>query len=169
LIEEGELSVGILKAPFGLEGWLTLVSHSGEAAHFAGLSEIVLLKEGKRSPARIEEFRQGEKGLLVRLAGCHDAETARRLAGSEIIVPRAKAAPLGPGQYYATDLAGCALCLNGAKAALILSVIEGGIYDFLEAELPDGRRALVPFSKEFIGRVDLPGRSVDLLKEWILE
>ncbi len=169
MIEDGELSIGAVKAVFGIEGYLAVSSHSGEYAHYRGLDRVILLQGGKRRVASIESVRETGRGILVRFAGFETPEKARTLVGSEIIVPREKAAPLAEGEFYATDVAGCELVLDGKPVARILSVVEGGLYDFFESELSDGRIVLVPFSKEFIGDVDLAGRRVELLRDWILE
>ncbi len=169
MIEDGELSIGTVKAVFGIEGYLAVSSHSGEYEHYKGLERVILLQGEKRHVATIESVRETGRGILVRFAGFETPEKARTLVGSEIVVPREKAAPLAKGEFYATDVAGCDLVMDGKPVAKILSVVEGGLYDFFESELADGSVVLVPFSKEFIGEVDLPGRRVELLRDWILE
>jgi 16S rRNA processing protein RimM len=169
LIEDGELSIGTVRAAFGVEGFLTVLSHSGEYGHFKRLKGVTLLIGGKRRTAVIEATRVTGKGIQVRFQGLDTPEAARSLVGAEILVPRSAAAPLAPGQCYVVDLVGGALLHEGREVAKILSIVEGGQYDFFESELADGRVVLVPYSKEFIGDVDVPNRRVQLLKDWILE
>jgi 16S rRNA processing protein RimM len=169
LTEDNELSIGTVKAAFGVEGFLAVSSHSGEFGHFKGLTGVTLLLGGKRRAAVIEATRVTGKGILVRFKGLDTPETARSLVGAEILVPRSAAAPLAAGQCYVVDLIGGSLYFEGKEVAKILSVVEGGQYDLFESELPGGRVVLVPYSKEFIGDVDLSGRRVELLCDWILE
>jgi 16S rRNA processing protein RimM len=169
LIEDGELSIGTIRAAFGVEGFLTVSSHSGEYKHFKGLTGVTLLIGGKRRPAVVDATRVTGKGILVRFKGLDTPEAARSLVGAEILVPRSAAAPLAAGQCYVVDIVGGSLLFKGKEVAKILSVVEGGQYDLFESELPDGRVVLVPYSKEFIGDVDVPRRRVELLLDWILE
>lgn len=168
-VQDDEFVIGLVRAAFGLDGYASVTSCSGEYDHFFPLKDVILRKNGKRRRAVIESLDIGEKGLLILFAGCEGADDALKLVDSEIIVPRSKGAPLRRGEYYDRDLVGCFLTLGGQPAAEILSVIEGGAYDFLEAKRPDGANQLVPFNKEFIGEVDISGRRVELLKGWILE
>ncbi len=170
MIEANELVIGLVRGPIGVDGDVAVSSCSGETAHFRSMDRLdAVLPGGKRLSLSVTRLEEDPKGLLMHFSGYESPEQVAKLSGAEIVAPREKAAPLREGQYYATDLVGCALVFSGAPVAKVLSLIEGGGYDFLEAELPDGRRACVPFLKEFIGGVDLGGRSIELKKDWILE
>lgn len=170
MIEKGELVIGVVRGPIGIEGDVAVTSCSGETAHFRGIERIdAVLADGKRVSLSVSRIEEDDKGLLARFSGYGTPEELAKIAGAELVVPRGKAAPLKPGQYYAIDLVGCALTSSGAPVGSVLSLIEGGAYDFLEVARPGGGTACVPFLKEFIGSVDLAGRTIELLKDWILE
>ncbi len=163
------LAIGRLGSPHGVQGFLRVQSYSGETAHFADLREVLLAREGERRGARVEESRVSGPDVLLRLSGCSSPEDARAWTGWEILVPRSRAAPLGPGEYYIADLAGCDLVFAGVSVGTVEAVLEGGEAPLLEIRRPAGRAALVPFRKEFIGGVDTAGRRIELLVDWILE
>lgn len=167
--QEDLLAVGRLGSPHGVRGFLRVRSYSGETAHLADLGEVLLAREGERRKALVEETRVAGTEVLLRLAGCDDPEDARAWTGWDILVPRSRAAPLGPGEYYIADLAGCELVLAGRTVGTVDRVLEGGEAPLLEIRMPAGRSVLVPFRKEFVGEVDVPGRRIELLAGWILE
>lgn len=167
--EQNLLAIGRLGSPHGIQGFLRVQSYSGETAHFADLGEVLLAREGERGSVRVEESRVSGPDVLLRFSGCSDPETARVWTGWEILVPRSRAAPLGPGEYYIADLAGCVLAFAGVSVGAVEAVLEGGEAPLLEVRRPSGRNVLVPFRKEFIGEVDIAGRRIELLVDWILE
>jgi 16S rRNA processing protein RimM len=179
---DGRLAIGRLGAPHGVHGDLKVKSYSGEFAHFRGLTELDLEpaqddgspsvheKPAQRSlHLRVRRVEDGPGGLLLAFAGYDSPEAARVLTGLEIVVSRDKAAPLGPNEWYVADLIGMKLFSGGQALARVVSVVEGGSDPWLEAELEGGRRALVPFRKEFVGAVDIPSGSIELLAPWLLD
>ncbi len=196
---DGRLAIGRLGTPHGVRGDLKVLSYSGEFTHFLGLAEVDLepasgevsaamggaaalrgagvsrgapLRDasGRRNlHLRVRRVEEGLGGLVMAFAGYDSPEAARALTGMEIVVSRDKAAPLGPNEWYVTDLVGLELVSEGQALARVVSVLEGGSDPWLEAELPEGRRALVPFRKEFVGAVDIPAGRIELLAPWLLE
>jgi len=166
---EDLLAIGRLGSPHGVQGYLRVQSYSGETGHFAALGEILLARGDERRVVGAEDSRISGPDILLRLAGCSGPEEARAWTGWEILVPRSRAAPLGPGEYYIADLTGCSLLFGGRPAGVVESVLEGGEAPLLEVRLGTGKTALVPFRSQFIGAVDTPGRTIELLADWILE
>jgi 16S rRNA processing protein RimM len=168
----GHLFIGRLGAPRGVRGDLKVHSYSGEYEHFLDLAEVDLMGPATRLRLKVERIEAGGGGLSMAFAGYASPEAARVLTGLEIVAPRSEAAPLKKDEWYATDLVGSALVLpgpGGAELAVVASVLDGGPEPWLEALLPDGRKAIVPFRKEFVGAVDLAARRIELLAPWILE
>jgi len=196
---DGRLAIGRLGSPHGVHGDLKVQSYSGEFAHFLDLAEVELepalgeVSAGLQGAAasqgaavspgaasrggpgrrglrlRVRRVEEGLGGLVMAFVGYDSPEAARALSGLEIVVSRDKAAPLGPNEWYVADLVGLKLVNEGAALAQVVSVVEGGPDPWLEAELPEGRRALVPFRKEFVGAVDIPAGTIELLAPWLLE
>jgi 16S rRNA processing protein RimM len=89
-------------------------------------------------------------------------EKARALVGSELWVPRAKAARLLPGEFYMADLCRCRLWLGGEEVGPVRSVWDGGPAALLEVEGKGGRVFLVPFTEHFVGEVDPAAGRIEL-------
>jgi 16S rRNA processing protein RimM len=180
-VESDTVSIGRLGAPKGVRGDLKVHSYSGESAHFRKLEDVELRFDtaagGASKALRLKIARiEGEgSSLTIAFAGYASPESARVLTGMDIIVPRAFAAPLGPDQWYIDDLVGLALVAvggtppKGERLAKVASVLEGGAEPWLESVLPDGRKAIVPFRKEFVGKIDIVGGTIELLVPELLD
>ena len=182
------VSVGRLGAPKGVRGDLKVHSYSGESAHFRDLKDVELRPGVGQAPAdsskapraalRLNVLRVEGDGpsLTMAFEGYPSPETARALTGFDIVVPRAQASRLKPDEWYIDDLVGLSFlppgrkALDGAKAlAMVASVLEGGAEPWLEAALPDGRKAIVPFRRQYVGEVDLAAGTIELLLPELLD
>jgi 16S rRNA processing protein RimM len=159
----------LLGAPFGVGGQVKVKSFSGETAHLALLTEVVLRKDGKDSRMKVVSVEEKGGSLLFKFAGIDSPEAARALQGAEIIVPRDAAAPLGEDEYYIEDLKGVCVYYGAEFLGHIRDVMEGGGGDLVELELPGGETRLIPFRKEFFDKIDLQTGRADLAVRWIIE
>lgn len=171
---------GYVRSAHGLDGFVKVESASGEVAHFADLDGVMLRFRGAEpceTRYEIEAVEGSSSLLLVKFRGIETPEQAKQLAGAEIRVPRDKACPLEEGEWYVDDLCQCSLVYEGNPIGRITTVMEGGAGDLLEVTLsegsnPDqsgGKTRLIPMRNEFIGKVDLESKTVELMHRWILE
>lgn len=164
------MTIGRLGAPFGVRGHLRLKSYSGEYAHIAALRELTLRGEGGvERTVRVAELKNAPGGAAIRFEGIDSPEAARPFVNLELVVERAKAAPLSRDEWYVDDLVGCALYYKGAHAGEVIAVVEGAADPLLETKTPEGPTFLIPFRKEFVGAVDIASRRIELLASWIME
>ena len=167
-------ALGLVGPPFGLNGFVKIKSLSGELEHFFNLKEVYLRKDEKEESAKIGEILiQGEgknASLLIRFEGIDNPETAKKLAGAEIIAGREYAAPLKKGEYYVEDLKGLEVVnKDGEILGEIINITEGGGGNMAEIKLLSGDVRLAPFRSEFFGDVDLKDGKIVLTEPWILE
>jgi 16S rRNA processing protein RimM len=175
-VEGDFLAIGRLGSPKGVRGDLKIHSYSGESAHFLKLKEATLRglsptgapRELKLKVARVSAPGAADS-LTIAFDGYASPESARALTGLDIVVPRSEAAALRPDEWYVTDLVGLALVAGGEKLATVRAVLEGGPDPWLEAVLPGGGTALVPFRKIFVGEVDLEAGTIELFAPELLE
>jgi 16S rRNA processing protein RimM len=161
--EEGRarlLAVGRVQTGHGLKGYLKVKSLSGEIGHLLRLKNVLLGDRGNQSPFDVEDVRRGVGAVLLKLAGIDNRESADRYRGQFVWVDRRFASVLGEEEYYITDLQGCRLFQGTILIGRVVAVPEGGGGDFLEVESPEGKRLIVPFSKHFVGRVDIADRRI---------
>jgi 16S rRNA processing protein RimM len=166
--------IGFIRSPHGLTGEVKVESTSGEYAHFERIKEVTLRQDANERVYPIERIARGAATLYIKFAGVDSPEEARALSGAVLVVPREAACPLSEGEYYIEDLKQCALVLMPDTLAPLLrgivnGVIEGGGGYLLEVALTDGRMVFVPFNREFIGKVDVGAKQIELLRDWILD
>lgn len=94
---------------------------------------------------------------LARIEGVNDREAAARLTGTRLFVAReALPPPDDPDEFYLADLVGLAATLaDGAPAGRVRAVEEHGAGAFLVIDAPDGREALIPFTRAAVPEVDI--------------
>jgi 16S rRNA processing protein RimM len=128
---------------------------------------------------RVEAVKvRGDGEVLVRFAGFDSPEKAKTLSGSEVIVDRKDAAPLGEGEFYIEDLKGLRLVADRKAGGtekvfgIIIGVVEGGGGLLLDiqsgGDAADSGTRFIPFRKEFIGEVLPEEGTVVLRAPWAL-
>jgi 16S rRNA processing protein RimM len=162
------VTIGIVRKPHGVRGFMKAQSLSGEYDHFLALDQVTLAQDGREKVFSVEECKIAAKDILIKLQGVDTPEEAAKYRSWEIRVPREKAAPLRAGQFYIADLCGCALTLGGRTAAKVVSVIDGAAHQMLEVQTPEGKTFFIPFVEAHVGDVDMTARVVELKSEWLL-
>ncbi|HOI99582.1 MAG TPA: ribosome maturation factor RimM [Rectinema sp.] len=166
------LAVARLGAVRGLTGELRLFSYSGEYSHIEDAQEFLLGgREGLRDakPIRVLRLQKASWGVSIVFEGFETPEKARRLVGRDIFLPRSKASPKKPGEYYIADLVGMTAIADGEEIGVITAVIEGAESDLLEIERDFKKKILVPFRNEFVGKIDEERGELEIISPWILE
>ncbi|UCF98966.1 MAG: 16S rRNA processing protein RimM [Spirochaetaceae bacterium] len=160
------LAVGRIQTSHGLKGYLKVRSLSGEIGHLLRLKAVQVGAAGKQTLFEVEDIRAAGKAVLVKLAGIDDREKGDKYRGQLIWVERRHASVLGEEEYYVADLQGCRLFQGQTLIGLVVAVPEGGGGDFLEVESSTGKRLIVPFSKHFVGKVDVAERRIELTEAY---
>jgi len=171
------LITGRIRGTFGLEGFLKIESCSGEYEHFLNFKEIKLQLPSKGMETQppelfyqVEECVVRNADALLKLRGIDSPEAAKKLHGADILVPRDMACPLERGEFYINDLCNSVLVYKGNSVGTIADVVEGGGGLLLEvSEAATGRTVYIPFRSQFIGKINIPAKQVELMHRWILE
>jgi len=164
------LAVGKIAKPFGVQGWLKVLSYSGESGHFFKLKTVAASDATRSLNLIVEQAKEYQDGLVMKFRGYDSPEAARALCGLELKVARGQAAPCGQDEYYFADLVDCQLHYGGNTVAQVRGVLEGGASGFLlETVKPDGQSVLIPFQAPFIGTVDISHKLIELLAPWVLD
>ena len=171
------LITGRVRSTFGLEGFIKIESCSGKYEHFLNLTEIKLrlsCKEPKEQcpeiSYQVEECVIRNADALLKLRGIDSPEAAKKLHGADMMVPRDMACPLECGEFYINDLCNSDLVYKGNSVGTITDVVEGGGGFLLEvSEAATGKTVYIPFRSEFIGKISVHTKQVELMHRWILE
>jgi 16S rRNA processing protein RimM len=152
--------MGRIAGPYGVRGWVRVASYTEVPERLLEYAPWYLRRGEQWQPTVIAEAKRHPKGLLVRLPGCEDRETAAGLAGSDIAVHRSQLPPAAAGEYYWSDLIGLTvLTLDGRPLGTVDRLIETGANDVLVVE--GERERLIPFVQgSVIDGVDLEMRII---------
>ena len=184
-MEKAQLVVGFIRGTHGFSGECKVESASGEYEHLLDLKEVTLVQGEQSREAKVESVSLGNAVAYVKFEGIDSDEAVIKYRNWGIKVPRKYCKPLNKDEWYIEDLRECSLIYEGkdAPATLIApgskyavmgkitDVMEGGGGNLLEVSLAEScdRKVLVPFNKEFIGKVDIKNKTVQLMHLWILE
>jgi 16S rRNA processing protein RimM len=155
----------ILK-PYGVDGYLRLESFSGETRHLLKLKKVELEGEKERKRFSIEDAVLNGNSVLIKLEGIETPEEARRYSNWTVWVDRRKAAARKRKEYYASDLAGCALVIRKEVVGKVESVTDSASTAFLEVSDKNGESFLLPFTNRNFGKVDLKRKEIELKSDW---
>ncbi|MGP1438603.1 MAG: ribosome maturation factor RimM [Treponema sp.] len=167
---------GHISGTFGVDGFVKVVSSSGEYDHFFELKRVYIVfckhklsrNKYKDGWFDVEDVKLVSSCALLKLKGIEALEDARFFVGGEVQVQREQACALLDNEFYACDLCLCMLVYEGVSVGKIENVVDtAGI--LLEVLKNDGKVCYVPFNDEFIGIVNIKEKSVELKKDWILE
>ena len=189
--------VGIVRGSHGITGEFKVESTSGEYEHFADMDEVTLTNGTVSRLAKVESVSEGSNILYMKLEGINSPEEAAKFNRWEIVVPREKAHKLQKNEWYIEDLKGCSVWYKetagdtapvfdeNSIAGTVTNVLEGGSGYLVEILLSEScsflsddvkltrkgnpKTVYVPFKDEFIGKVDVDNRQMQLMHLWILE
>lgn len=105
---DGRVELGRITAPFGIRGWVKVVSYMERPEQILDYPVWKTDQPGGgcRELRHLEGRRHG-KGLAVRLAGIDDRDQALALAQLELWIDRRELPALKRGEHYQADLVGC--------------------------------------------------------------
>lgn len=163
------LVIGIVRKTHGVHGEVKVGSTSGEIGHFKRLRRVWLRGPHGEREIGIESVRGAEPVAIIKFAGYDSPETARELAGAELLVERAQAAPRAKDEHYIADIEGRSLIYEGEQIGTVAAVFEVGERSLLEIVLNEGRTVLIPFLSQFVGPVEAESQTIELLDRTLLE
>ena len=187
--------VGIVRGSHGITGEFKVESTSGEYEHFARMEEVALTDGTETKRFKVESVREGSATLYMKLAGINSPEDAAKLNRWKIVVDRKNAHKLQNDEWYIEDLKGCSVIYKEAACedapasenvvGKVTDVLEGGSGYLVEILLSESctlidegirldkngnpKKVYVPFINQFIGKVDVESKKMELMHLWILE
>ena len=129
----------------------------------------VWLADGRSAPRRVRVQRcwlsPGRGGHAVfHFADIDSMEAAESLRGLEVQVPIEERAQLSAGNYFVSDLVGCAVWEAGASSALgsVRDVEFPGGAPLLAIDTNEGE-ILLPLAAEFCVRIDVQAKRINVI------
>ena len=133
--------------------------------------DLVTSRRGKRLEVRVHPEDLGKvigrsgrtaKALRQVVAGIADRTAAEALRGTVLVVDSESLPPLADAEeWYDHQLIGlAAVTADGDRLGELTEVVHAPGCDLLVVRDPDGREHLVPFVREIVPTVDVPGGRV---------
>lgn len=162
------LATGIIKTAHGIKGDVKVHPYAEEYGHLLSIKNIMLKKEGRVKHLQVETCRPFGHDVLFKFQGIDTPEAGKALSGWEIWIPREQAAPLKRGEVYVTDLLGCALIHEGCAVATVVGTVEGAQALLLEVETGESKHYLIPYMNNYLGKVSIEEKTIELKAPWLL-
>jgi 16S rRNA processing protein RimM len=149
------LSAGRIGRPHGLDGSFHVTQ---PRPRLLGVGTVVV--DG--ATRRVLRHDGTDARPILKLDGASSREAVEALRGSELWVPRALLPPLGPDEWYAEDLEGCAVVDGDIAVGTVRRMLPYPSCELLEVERPDGADLLVPLIGDAVRDVDIAARRIDI-------
>jgi 16S rRNA processing protein RimM len=157
-----DLVVGRVGRPHGVRGEVTVdVRTDDPDARFAPGSSL-RTDPGERGPLTVVSVHPRSGGLVLGFEGVESREDAEALRGTVLVVDSAELPPIDTDdEWYDHQLVGLA-AVDPAGTALgrVADVVHAPASDLLVVRDADEREHLVPFVRELVPTVDVPGGRV---------
>ena len=157
-----DLVVGRIGRPHGVRGEVTVEVRTDDPdARFAPGSSL-RTDPAERGPLTVAAVHPRSGGLVLAFEGVGSREEAEALRGTVLVVDSAELPEIEDAdEWYDHQLVGLA-AVDPAGAALgeVADVVHAPASDLLVVRDADGREHLVPFVRELVPAVDVPGGQV---------
>jgi len=151
---ERRISVGRVAGLFGVSGWVKVYSHTRPREAILNYRPWHITVGGATRTFDVLEGRQQGKGLVARIAGCDDRDTAAELVGAEIAIDATQLPATGGREYYWADLEGLRVVNDaGVELGRVSHLFETGANDVMVVR--GERERLIPFGSAVVKEVDL--------------
>lgn len=153
----GRILLGRIVAAHGVRGEVLVRSYA-DAPEAIGAYGPLAAPDARRT-IELRVLRVTPKGVVVRIAGIGDRNSAEELAGTDLYVDRARLPAPGEREFYHADLIGlAAVAPDGSEVGRVVGVHNFGAGDLIEVALAGSRRTEhIPFSDGFVPEVDVAG------------
>jgi 16S rRNA processing protein RimM len=158
--------VGRVAKAHGITGELAIDLHTDSPEQRFALGESVTarLRDGSSRTLTITAARPHSGRLLVRFEEVPDRNGAEDMRGALLLADAAALAPTGdPDEFYDYELSGLsAVLMDGTEIGKVKEIAHGLGGELLVIDRPGAEELLVPFVREIVPVVDVPGGRVVL-------
>jgi 16S rRNA processing protein RimM len=160
------VTVGEVTTVFGVEGWIKVAPTGENIENFALFHRLYLVKAGSEPrPFELADFREHSGNLLLKLVGVDTRQQGEALRGMLVKVEEETLPELPPDEFYSYQLIGLeTLTEDGQLLGKVEEIISAMGSDVLVVKGQE--ETLIPFSREFIKKIDEGKIIVRLLPEW---
>ncbi|MFL2532032.1 MAG: ribosome maturation factor RimM [Porticoccaceae bacterium] len=169
-IVQGTLIVGRISAVFGVRGWVKVMSFTEQTSKIFDYQPWLVDKEGRLESIQVDEWKNHGYGLVVRFKGIDDRDVARSWCLKDIRVDAALLPELSDSEFYWHQLENLVVYNHfedtEERLGVVTSLLETGANDVIvvkgDVESIDRRERLIPYSKQYVLKIDLGAQRIDV-------
>ena len=154
------ICVGVIGAPHGVRGLVRVKSFTETPEDVAAYGPLT---DGQGRQVVLTVTGHAKGMIVCRVDGITDRDGAAAIKGERLYVARAALPPTGDGdEFYHADLIGLTVeTADGEPVGSVRAVHDFGAGDVLEViSAEDSRAVVLPFTREVVPEVDIPGRRI---------
>ena len=150
--------VGRFGPPFGIKGWLNVISYTDPVTNLADYRPWFVERNGEWTQLSIDGVKPHRHGFVAQVDGIDDRDVALRYSGKSIGVEDSTLPAAGEDEFYWKDLIGLAVeDQAGTALGEVSGLIETGANDVIVVRSGTGE-VLIPFVRHVVLTVDLDRR-----------
>lgn len=153
-----QLVVGRIGRPHGVRGEVAVEVRTDDPEERFAPGTVLATDPAERGPLTVGRARRHSDRLLIAFEGVKDRNTAEDLRGTYLVIDSEELPAIDdPDEFHDHELIGLAVhTADGARVGVVDDVTHLG-QDVLVVRRDDDGEALVPFVREIVPEVDVPG------------
>ncbi|GAA0784869.1 ribosome maturation factor RimM [Roseibium denhamense] len=154
LKETSKVLMARIGAAHGIRGEVRVKAFGDDPLSFADYG-ILTTKDGSRS-FEVDRARVQKTVVITKFKAINDRNQAEELNGLELFISRDQLPEPDEDEFYYSDLNGLAVTeTDGSEIGKVVAVQDFGAGDLLEIRPMRGKTFYVPFTREFVPKVDV--------------
>jgi len=152
--------VGRFGPPFGVKGWLNVISYTDPVTNLADYRPWFVERNGEWTQLTVDQLKSHRNGFVAQVDGIDDRDVALRYSGKSIGVEDDTLPEAGEDEFYWKDLIGLAVEDQlGTVLGEVSGLMETGANDVIVVRSASGE-VLIPFVRHVVMTVDLERRRI---------
>ena len=163
------VTVGKIVKPFGVRGQVRVLSLTDVPGRLENLTEVTLeTSSGHSLVTEVRDVQYDGRSYVLRFAAFSSPEEVRGYRGAWIKIPQGAVPPAPEGHHYQFELIGLTVKEESGDVLGVLEEVIETPVQHLFAIRGQGREWLLPASKKWIAKIDIPGQEMTVVskKEW---
>ena len=164
------ISIGRIAGTYGLDGELKIKPNTSSPELFSQMEFLLLTQDNelKRS-LKIEDIREHNNLLIVRLKGIASESDAAKLKGLNVSITEDMLAKADDDEVYWFEIENLPVVTSDKKEiGRLVDVMESGSTDIFRIALQDGRYALISNNKDHVFEINTEGRYLDISEQGLV-
>jgi 16S rRNA processing protein RimM len=157
-----QLVVGRIGRAHGIRGEVLVEVRTDDPDTRFAAGSVLVTDPAEAGPLTVGRARWHSGRLVVAFDGYADRTAAERLRGIRLVIDSDDLEPLeDPDEFHDHQLVGLAvITTDDTPVGVVGEIVHGPAGELLAVRRPDGGEVLVPFYRDIVPTVDLPGRRV---------